>query len=107
MCLKLKLPFPYLNYTLSSMKYNKIMVKIRQVKISNREIKKILERIVQPNRKDWSHQPDDALWAHRTAYKVPLGMFPYRPVFGKMCHLPVEIEYRAYWAVRACNIDFD
>ncbi|XP_020205041.1 uncharacterized protein LOC109790319 [Cajanus cajan] len=47
----------------------------RQVEISNREIKRILEKIVQPNRKDWSSRLEDALWAHRTAYKAPIGIF--------------------------------
>jgi len=79
----------------------------RQAEISNREIKRILEKIVQPNRKDWSNRLEDALWAHRTAYKAPIGMSPYRAVFGKPCHHPVEIEHRAYWAIKSCNFSLD
>ena len=58
---------------------------------------------MQPNRKDWSTKLDDALWAHRTAYKAPIGMSPYRVVFGKACHLPIEIEHRACRGVKTCN----
>jgi len=67
-----------------------------QAEISNREIKRILEKIVQPNRKDWSNRLEDTFWAHRTTYKALIGMSPYPVVFGKPCHLPVEIEHRAY-----------
>ncbi|CAM8931810.1 unnamed protein product [Rhodiola kirilowii] len=76
-----------------------------QVEISNREIKSILGKTVSSHRKDWASKLDDALWAYRTAYKTPIGMSPFRLVYGKTCHLSVELEYKALWAIRELNMD--
>ncbi|GJT94973.1 reverse transcriptase domain-containing protein [Tanacetum coccineum] len=67
-----------------------------QVEVSNRGLKRILERTVGENRASWSGKLDDALWAFRTAYKTPIGCTPYKLVYGKACHLPVELEHKAY-----------
>ena len=76
-----------------------------QVENANRGVKRILEKTVGKSRKDWSEKLDDALWAFRTAYKTPLGTTPFMIVYGKACHLPVELEHRALWALKTVNLD--
>ncbi|GJW29819.1 reverse transcriptase domain-containing protein [Tanacetum coccineum] len=77
----------------------------RQTEVTNRAIKRILERSVGYNPKDWSKKLNDALWAFRTAYKTPIRCIPFRLVYGKACHLPIEIEHKEHWALKQCNMD--
>ncbi|GJV06707.1 reverse transcriptase domain-containing protein [Tanacetum coccineum] len=76
-----------------------------QVEVSNRCLKRILERTVGENCASLSDKLDDALWAFRTAFKTPIRCTPFNLVYGKACHLPIELEHKAYWALKHCNYD--
>ncbi|GKB73840.1 reverse transcriptase domain-containing protein [Tanacetum coccineum] len=76
-----------------------------QVEVSNHGLKRILERTVGENHASWSDKLDDALWAFNTAFKTPIGCTPYKLVYGKACHLPIELEHKAYWALKHANFD--
>nr|GFB10004.1 reverse transcriptase domain-containing protein [Tanacetum cinerariifolium] len=76
-----------------------------QVEVSNRGLKRIFERTIGENRASWSDKLDDALWAFRRAYKTPIGCTPYKLVYGKARHLPIELEHKAYWTLKQANFD--
>ena len=52
----------------------------------------------------WKYKLHDALWAYRTAYKTPIGMSPYQLVYRKTCHLPIELEFRAYCEIKMSRV---
>nr|GEW74464.1 reverse transcriptase domain-containing protein [Tanacetum cinerariifolium] len=66
-----------------------------QVEVSNCSLKRIMERTVGENRSSWSDKLDDALWAYYTAFKTTIECTPYKLVYEKACHLPIELEHRA------------
>nr|GEW40733.1 reverse transcriptase domain-containing protein [Tanacetum cinerariifolium] len=71
-----------------------------QVEVLNLGLKQILERTVGENHASWLDKLDDALWAFRRTYKTPIGCTSYKLVYGKACHLPIELEHKAYWALK-------
>nr|GEV74999.1 reverse transcriptase domain-containing protein [Tanacetum cinerariifolium] len=61
-----------------------------QVEVSNRGLKRILERVVGENHASWSYKLDDDLWAFRTAFKRPIGCTPYKLTAGD--HRKVQLN---------------
>nr|GEZ46809.1 reverse transcriptase domain-containing protein [Tanacetum cinerariifolium] len=78
---------------------------VPKVEVTNRGLKRILERTVGENRTLWSDKLEDALWAFQTAYKTSIGCTLYHLVYGKACHLLLELEHKAYWALKHTNFD--
>jgi len=78
-----------------------------QAETSNKQIKNILQKTVNEMGTTWKDKLPDALWAYRRAYKTPIGMSPYQLMYGKTCHLPIELEFKAHWAIRRWNMDLD
>lgn len=73
--------------------------------VSNRKSKQILKNIMSASRKDWSKTLDNSFQPDRSTFKTPIKMCPFRLVYGKACHLPIELEHRAYWDMKTQNFD--
>ena len=78
-----------------------------QVEVSNREVKTILKKIIRQDGRNWAQKLPNALWAYRTAYKTSIKMSPFWLIFRKACHLHVELEHQAYWAIKKLNLSLD
>jgi hypothetical protein len=79
----------------------------RQTETSNRQLKSILNKTIEKGGKDCSKKLERTLWAYQIAFKKPIGMTPYQFVCGIARHLPVELEHKAYWAIKEMNLDLE
>nr|GFB56131.1 hypothetical protein [Tanacetum cinerariifolium] len=73
--------------------------------VSNRGLKRILERTIGEHRAKWAYKFDDALWAFYTAFKTPIECTPNKIMYGKACHPPIELEHKPYWSLKWTNFD--
>ena len=78
--------FNYLNFLGLTLLHYKVKHKVDspyysqtngQAKVSNWEIKKILEKIVSSSRKNWSAKLDNDRWTYQTTMKTPIGLSPF------------------------------
>jgi hypothetical protein len=76
-----------------------------QAETSNKQIKNIFQKIVNQMGRSWRIKLSEALWAYQMVYKMSIGMMPYLLVYRKTCHLPIELEHKAFWDIKKWNMD--
>ena len=64
-----------------------------------------MEKTVSSSGKDWSNKLGEAFWAYRITFKTPTTLSLFQLIYGKACHLLVELEHKAYWEIKFLNFD--
>nr|GEU57415.1 hypothetical protein [Tanacetum cinerariifolium] len=95
----------FLKSFFAQFKTPRAIISDRGTHFCNGKFAKVMSKMVGEKHALWSEKLDDALWAFGTAYKTPIGCTPYKLVYGKSCHLPIELEHKAYWALKHVNFD--
>nr|GEU46038.1 DNA-directed DNA polymerase [Tanacetum cinerariifolium] len=93
----------FLKFLFARFRTPRAIISDRRTHFCSDKFAKVMSKTVGENRASWSEKLDDALF--RTAYKTPIGCTPYKLVYGKSCHLPIELEHKEYWALKHVNFD--
>ncbi|GJV35402.1 ribonuclease H-like domain-containing protein [Tanacetum coccineum] len=79
----------------------------RRTHFCNDKFAKVMSKYEVTHRLATAYHPQTSgqVEAFRTTFKTPIGCTPCKLVYGKSCHLPIELEHRAYWALKHANFD--